>query len=401
MNIFLGGNNMFSNSNCASVPLVANIDGNGNNGGWADGGWLWIIVVFALLFGWGNGGFGGFGGNNGGGYVATAATQADIQRGFDNSAVISKLDGISNGLCDGFYAMNNSMLTGFNGINTNIMQTGYGIQQAINADTVANMQNTNALQAQLANCCCETREAIQGVNYNMATNTCALQNTMNNNTRDIIDSQQAGTRAILDYLCTKENADLRDKVQKLELSASQDRQSALLTTAMTAQAQQIVNSVNPTAIPAYVVPNPNAYAYGYGCNTGWVSTVKYHLMLVDLYTTIYIKADDSDIDDIYHALLNPPVYPSLGEYGDLCKIEAVDIVELKELDKPISAPLDTQSYIPVNKGNFAGTIYGINNKYEIIKGFRRFQKVSCYLVDKGQEVVSNLFDDDKPIIFID
>lgn len=150
---------MFSNSNCASVPLVANIDGNGNNGGWADGGWLWIIVVFALLFGWGNGGFGGFGGNNGGGYVATAATQADIQRGFDNSAVISKLDGISNGLCDGFYAMNNSMLTGFNGINTNIMQTGFGIQQAINADTVANMQNTNALQSQLANCCCETREA--------------------------------------------------------------------------------------------------------------------------------------------------------------------------------------------------------------------------------------------------
>lgn len=78
-----------------------------------------------------------------------------------------------------------------------------------------------------------------------------------------------------------------------------------------------------------------------------------------------------------------------------------DIVELKELDKPISAPLDTQSYIPVNKGNFVGTIYRINNKYEIIKGLRRFQKVPCYLVDKEQEVVSNLFDDDKPIIFVD
>ena len=228
---------------------------------WNDGSWLWfLIVVFAIFGGWGNG-FGGFGGTNGG-------VGSEIQRGFDNQAVVSKLDGISNGLCDGFYAMNNSMLTGFNGINTNIMQTGYGIQQAVNADTVANMQNTNALQSQLANCCCETREAIQGVNYNMATNTCALQNTMNSNTRDIIDSQQAGTRAILDYLCTKENADLRDKVQKLELSASQDRQNALLTTAMTAQTQQIVNSVNPTAIPAYVVPNPNAYAYGCGCNTG-------------------------------------------------------------------------------------------------------------------------------------
>lgn len=254
---------MFNTGNCASVPLVANIDGNGNNNGWgAEGSWLWFIIVIFAIFGWG--GFGnGFGGNGMNGGVGS-----EIQRGFDNQAVISKLDGISNGLCDGFYAMNNSMLTGFNGINTNIMQTGFGIQQAINADTVANMQNTNALQAQLANCCCETREAIQGVNYNLATNACALQNTMNNNTRDIIDSQQAGTRAILDYLCTKENADLRDKVQKLELSASQDRQNALLTTAMTAQTQQIVNSVNPAAIPAYVVPNPNAYAYGCGCNTG-------------------------------------------------------------------------------------------------------------------------------------
>lgn len=251
---------MFNTGNCPSVPIVANLDGNNGNN-WNDGSWLWfLIVVFAIFGGWGNG-FGGFGGTNGG-------VGSEIQRGFDNSAVISKLDGISNGLCDGFYAMNNSMLTDFNGINTNIMQTGYGIQQAVNADTVANMQNTNALQSQLANCCCETREAIQGINYNLATNTCALQNTMNSNTRDIIDSQQAGTRAILDYLCTKENADLRDKVQKLELSASQDRQNALLTTAMTAQTQQIVNSVNPTAIPAYVVPNPNAYAYGCGCNTG-------------------------------------------------------------------------------------------------------------------------------------
>ena len=146
---------------------VALLTGNNRNDGMfgGDGSW-WIIVLFIFaFFGWGNNGWGNNG--NGGGYAATAATQADIQRGFDNSAVISKLDGINNGLCDGFYAVNNGMLTGFNGINTNIMQTGFGIQQAINADTVANMQNTNALQAQLANCCCETREAIQGVNYNM------------------------------------------------------------------------------------------------------------------------------------------------------------------------------------------------------------------------------------------
>ena len=258
---------MFSNG--VSLADIAAVTGNNrdNDGMWGNGAW-WIVIL--LIFGWGGFGNNGWGNGNGMGSTAAAYTDSAIQRGFDNQAVISKLDGITNGLCDGFYAVNNSMLTGFNGINTNIMQTGYGIQQAINADTIANMQNTNALQAQLANCCCETREAIQGINYNMATNTCALQNAMNNNTRDIIDSQQAGTRAILDYLCAKENADLRDKVQKLELSASQDRQNALLTTAMTAQTQQIVNSVNPTAIPAYVVPNPNAYAYGCGCNQSCV-----------------------------------------------------------------------------------------------------------------------------------
>ena len=250
---------MFNTGNCASVPLVANIDGNGNNNGWgAEGSWLWFIIVIFAIFGWG--GFGnGFGGNGMNGGVGS-----EIQRGFDNQAVVSKLDGISNGLCDGFYAVQNGM----NGINTNILQTGFGIQQAINADTVANMQNTNALQAQIANCCCETREAIQGVNYNMATNTCALQNTMNSNTRDIIDSQNAGTRAILDYLCNEKISSLQAENSDLRRAASQDRQSALLTTQMVAQTQQIINAVNPSAIPAYVVPNPNAYAYGCGCNTG-------------------------------------------------------------------------------------------------------------------------------------
>ena len=252
---------MFNTGNCPSVPIVANLDGNNGNN-WNDGSWLWfLIVVFAIFGGWGNG-FGGFGGGTNGG------VGSEIQRGFDNQAVISKLDGISNGLCDGFYAMNNSMLTGFNGINTNIMQTGYGIQQAVNADTVANMQNTNALQSQLANCCCETREAIQGVNYNMATNACALQNTMNNNTRDIIDSQQAGTRAILDFLTNDKIATLQAENNDLRRAASQDRQNALLTTAMSAQTNQIINAVNPAPIPAYTVPNPNAYAYGCGCNTG-------------------------------------------------------------------------------------------------------------------------------------
>lgn len=255
---------MFNGNNTPfTMPVMpANTGGYGNGGAWGDGGWLWIIVVFALLFGWGNNGWGGFGGGNGGGYVATAATQADIQRGFDNQAVISKLDGITNGLCDGFYAVQ----TGMNGINTNIMQTGFGIQQAINADTVSGMQNTNAIQSTLANmaaqnasCCCETQRQIErgfaDTNYNMATQACQTRQA-------IADS----TRSILDYLCQEKISTLQAENNDLRRAASQDRQSALLTTAMSAQTQQIINAVNPTAIPAYVVPNPNAYAYG--CNTG-------------------------------------------------------------------------------------------------------------------------------------
>ena len=243
------------NSSPSLADIAAVTGGNRNDGAWGDGGWWVLIILFALFGGWG--GY-GFGGNGGGGYTATAATQADIQRGFDNSAVISKLDGITNGLCDGFYAVNNGMLTGFN-----------SIQQAINADTVAGMQNANAIQSQLANCCCETREAIQGVNFNMAQNTCALQNTMNNNTRDIIDSQNTGTRAILDYLCQDKIATLQAENNDLRLAASQDRQNALLTTAMTAQTNHIISAVNPSPIPAYQVPNPNTYIpYGCGCNTG-------------------------------------------------------------------------------------------------------------------------------------
>lgn len=242
------------------IPAAGN--GYGNNGAFGDGGWLWfIVVIFAIFGGWGGNGWGGNGSNS------SYYTDSALQRGFDTQSIIGKLDGINNGLCDGFYAVNNGMLTGFNGVNTNILQTGYGIQQAINADTVAGMQNANALQAQLAQCCCDTREAIQGVNYNMATNTCALQNTMNNNTRDIIDSQNAGTRAILDYLCQDKIATLQAENNDLRRAASQDRQNALLTTAMSAQTQQIINAVNPTPIPAYQVPNPNVY-YGCGCNTG-------------------------------------------------------------------------------------------------------------------------------------
>lgn len=254
---------MFESNTPFMMPVAPANSNYGSGAGWGDGGWLWIIVVFALLFGWGNNGFGGgFGGN--GGYVATAATQADIQRGFDNSAVISKLDGITNGLCDGFYSVQNGM----NGINTNILQTGFGIQQAINADTVSGMQNTNSIQATLTNmsaqnasCCCETQRQIErgfaDTNYNMATQACQTRQA-------IADS----TRSILDYLCQDKIATLQAENSDLRRAASQDRQNALLTTTMAAQTNQIIDAVRPTPVPSFPASNLYGYAYGCGCNTG-------------------------------------------------------------------------------------------------------------------------------------
>ena len=246
---------MFNNG--VSLADIAAVTGNNrnNDGMWGDGAW-WIVIL--LIFGWGGFGNNGWGGNGyGNGY-----TDAAIQRGFDNQAVVSKLDGINNGICSLGY----DQLAQMNGINTNILQTGFGIQQAINADTVSGMQNTNAIQstltnmaAQNASCCCETQRPIErgfaDTNYNMATQACQTRQA-------IADS----TRSILDYLCQDKIATLQAENNDLRRAASQDRQNALLTTAMTAQTNQIINAVNPTAIPAYVVPNPNAYAYGCGCN---------------------------------------------------------------------------------------------------------------------------------------
>lgn len=256
---------MFNSTNTPfTMPVMPATGGYADGAGWGDGGWLWIIVVFALLFGWGNNGFGnGFG--NGGGYAATVATQADIQRGFDTQNIVGKLDGINNGLCDGFYAQNTALMNGFHGVENAICNLGYQTQQGFNTTNVALMQGQNALQAQLADCCCQNREAISQVRFDMEQDTCALQNTMNTNTRDIIESQNAGTRAILDYLCQDKIATLQAENNDLRLAASQDRQNALLTTAMTAQTNQIINAVNPAPIPAYQVPNPNVY---YGCGNG-------------------------------------------------------------------------------------------------------------------------------------
>ncbi len=253
-----------------------------------------IIILFLFVFcGWnGNGGFGY--GNRGGGIgtdLSGALTRADLCQDMNFSQLESGVRGIQQGLCDGFYAQNTNLLNGFAGVQNSLtngfagvdnaictlgyqtqaginsmnvanMQNTNAIQRDINANTVAGMQNTNALQTQLAQCCCGLEAGQKDIAYRMAQDTCAVQNTIQNTTRDIIDTSNANTRSILDFLVQDKITSLQAENQNLKLAASQ-----------AAQNNYLVDQLRPCPIPAYVTCNPwaSSYNYGYngcGCNSG-------------------------------------------------------------------------------------------------------------------------------------
>lgn len=286
---------MFNSGNSTpfTMPVTPAYGNGGGMGGWGND---WIaLAILALIFGdgWGmggmggmgmflpfmfmNGGFGGFGSNGCGcGSNNANAIEASIQRGFDNQGVMNKLNGIEQGQCNLGYEnlaqFNNlgmAVANGFHGVDNAICNLGYQTQQGFNQATIANLQGQNALQSQLASCCCETQRAIDGVNYNMATNTCAITNQMNNNTRDIIESNNAGTRAILDYLCQKENADLRAENQTLKLAASQADQNNFIAATQSAQTAELIRRLGADCPqPAYVVQPPQPVTFPTNCCGG-------------------------------------------------------------------------------------------------------------------------------------
>lgn len=264
---------------------IAAVTGNNGNGMWGDGGAWWIIILFLFVFcGWGNGN--GWGNNGGAGaadnYVL-ASDFATLQRQIDSStaSLERKSDAINSGLCDGFYAQNTTALNGFSNVNQNLCN-GFAqaelsrangqmnLMQQMNANNITAMQNANALQSQLAQCCCDNREAIAGINYNMAMNTNALQHSVesgfcqtnyNNasNTRDIIDNQNSNARAILDALNAQQLAAKDAKI------AEQNQQIFGLQLAASQQAQNnyLVQTLKPAPVPSF--PASQLYGYMGGC----------------------------------------------------------------------------------------------------------------------------------------
>ena len=224
----------------------------GGNGDW--GAWIILFLIFGLF---GNGrGFGGFGGGNGNSCgCSPCATQADVRAAVDQQTLISKLDQQTYGLADSTFALNNTIVNGFHGVDNAICNLGYNVQSGF-----------NSISHQLSDCCCATQRAIDGVNYNMAKGFCDLGNTMNINTRDILESNNANTRAILDFMTSSKIADLQAENQSLKLAASQSNQNAVLMAAMDANKAEILRRTGaecPTA--AYIVQPPQPVTFPTNC----------------------------------------------------------------------------------------------------------------------------------------
>lgn len=227
-------------TNYSLSDIAAATGGNRSNDGFGDGNGWWIILFLLFgMFGWGGYGFGGGyggGGTNTPGFQGFA-TRSDIDAALATQGIESGIQNISTQLCNGFA-----------GVNSNISNLGYQLQQ----------------------CCCDTRAAIADVNYNLAAQTNILQNTVNNNGnaiqqalcsgfRDVIDAQNAGTQRIIDTIT-------QDKIQSLQT----ELQSAQLQLSNQAQTTNIINALRPTAIPAYLTCSPYQAMMGYsncGCNT--------------------------------------------------------------------------------------------------------------------------------------
>lgn len=224
-------------------------NGNNNGGDWfggGSGGWLGILLLIALLgggLGWG-GGFGGFGGGAG---LQGMATRADINEGFALNNITSGITAIQQGICDATYALTGAITNGFHGVDRGFCD----------------------LSHQLSDCCCENRAAIAQVRYDMATQACDTRNLIQSTTRDLIDNQNANTRAILDFLTQDKISTLTAENQALKFQASQAQQNAFITANQDAQTAELIRRLGRDCpVPAYVVPNPNC-CYGNPVGVGY------------------------------------------------------------------------------------------------------------------------------------
>lgn len=248
------------NGNGLSAADIAAVTGANGNGafGWGEGGLFWIIVLFlfAMMGNWGNG-FGG--GNAQMPYILSNTTNTDIQRGFDQQALMSGINGINTTVANGFA---NAEISRCNS-QANILQTLNNNQSATNA-------NMNTLAMSLQNCCCENRAGLADLKYTVATEACADRQAVTDALTAVTTAMNAGFQGIYNQMCqdkidskNEEIANLRTQLSMKDLAASQIAQTSQILANNEAQTAALERYLAPNPIPAYVVQNPNC------CNPGY------------------------------------------------------------------------------------------------------------------------------------
>lgn len=278
----------------SDVALLTGRNGNNNGAGFGNGEGAWWIIIFLIFafLGWGNGGFGRGGsgsGDSGNGGVMDAyvlnsdfgALQRQLSDGFNT--IGRDINTVNSGLCNGFYenarltdgvnqniasstaALQSTLCQGFYGVNTGILTNGYETRNSISNVASQLAQCCCDIRQEIASTSCATQRGIDGINYNMAMNTNTLQNTMCNNTRDIIESQNSGTRAILDAITANR---IEDK--NAQITAQQNEINALrLAASQSAQNAYLVDQLGPKQpVPAYPVFPATSFAYPTGVTFG-------------------------------------------------------------------------------------------------------------------------------------
>lgn len=239
-----------------------------NNGfGGFGGDWSWIILLLLVCGGGWGGGFGGWGGGFGGMMYefpwllnGQNMINANTNAGFDHAATQAAIGDLSNAVTSGFGDVQTALCGGFAGVNATVNGAQNAISQQLYTNQIsdlersfaaqtANTQGLTALQAQLAQCCCENRAATQDLKYTLATEACATRTANTQN-----------TQAILDKLCQleldgfkRENDQLRSQLQFANMQASQVAQTAELRQSGATQLNQLVSELRSCPIPAQPV----------------------------------------------------------------------------------------------------------------------------------------------------
>ena len=228
--------------NGLSASDVAVLSGNygrsNNGGGFCDGDWGAWIILFLLFSLFGNRGFGGgFGGNggNGGCCCEPCATKSDLTA----QGIVQKLDGITYGISDATFALNNSITSGFHGVDNAICNLGYNVQSGF-----------NTLGHQISDCCCTTQRLVER-------GFCDLGNAMNLNTRDILESNNSNTRAILDFLVQSKMDEKDGKIAELQSELMLSRQISFFTANQDAQTAELIRRMGRDFPVNAVVVQPN------------------------------------------------------------------------------------------------------------------------------------------------